>query len=110
MLNPFARVPVCGTIATYNATEPPAGPDRVPALERAVLVKRLTLRGFIVWDFKALLPDFQRDMGAWVRDGRLRYREDIRDGLDNAPKAMIALLQGGNFGKMLIRVSPDPTR
>ena len=110
LLNPFARVPICGTIATYNATEPPAGPNGVPALERAVLVKRLTLRGFIVWDFKERVGDFRRDMSAWVRDGKVRYREDIREGIENAPKAMIGLLQGGNFGKMLIRVSPDPTR
>ncbi len=107
LLNDFARVPVCGLIAWYNATEPPPGPDRTPMLLRQILTKRLTLRGFIVRDFAP--GDFQTEVGGWIRDGRLRYREDVRDGLENAPAAFIGLLDGENFGKLLIRVGPDPT-
>ncbi len=107
LLNPFARVPVCGLIAQYNATALPTGPDRVPQLMRAVLTKRLTLRGFIVSDFAAREADFRRDVSAWVRDGRIKYREDIVDGLENAPRALIGLLRGENFGKVVVRVAPD---
>jgi NADPH-dependent curcumin reductase CurA len=108
LLNDFARVLVCGLIAWYNATEPPPGPDRTPLLLRRTLARRLTVRGFIVWDFDP--GDFQHEVGAWIRDGRVRYREDIRDGLENAPAALIGLLEGENFGKLLVRVAPDPTR
>ncbi len=108
LLNPFARVPVCGLIAHYNATEPPPGPDRVPALLLATLVKRLTFRGFIVSDFAAQLPQFHKDMSGWLKEGRMKYREDVTDGLENAPRELIGLLRGENFGKKLIRVSPPP--
>jgi NADPH-dependent curcumin reductase len=109
LLNRFARIPVCGLIAWYNASEPPPGPDRTPLLFRSILTKRLTIRGFIVWDFNALEEKFRREVGQWVREGRLRYREDVRDGLEQAPQAFMGLLEGGNFGKLLIRVAPDPT-
>ena len=99
LLNDFARVPVCGLIAQYNAAAPVAGPDLV-----TVLRKRLTLRGFIVTDFAAKHADFQRDMGEWVRSGKVKYREDVVEGLENAPAAFLGLLQGRNFGKMLVRV------
>jgi NADPH-dependent curcumin reductase CurA len=111
LLNNFARVPVCGLIAHYNATDLlPSGPDRVPILLRAILVKRLTFRGFIVWDFAAQYPDFLRDMSRWLREGRVKYREDVTDGLESAPRELIGLLKGENFGKKFIRVGPDPTR
>ncbi len=109
LLNNFARVPVCGLIAHYNATELPAGPNRVPPLMHSILVKRLTFRGFIVWDFATQRPDFLKDVSGWLREGRLKYREDITDGLENAPRELIGLLKGENFGKKLIRVGPDPT-
>jgi NADPH-dependent curcumin reductase CurA len=107
LLNDFARVPVCGLIAWYNATGLPAGPDRTPMILRQILTRRLTLRGFIVRDFEA--GDFLAEVGGWLKDGRLRYREDVREGLENAPAALIGLLDGENFGKLLIRVGPDPT-
>jgi NADPH-dependent curcumin reductase CurA len=109
LLNRFARVPVCGLIAWYNATELPPGPDRMPLLFRSILTKRLTIRGFIVWDFSALEDKFRCEVGQWVREGRVRYREDVREGLENAPQAFMELLEGGNFGKLLVRVAPDPT-
>ncbi|MCC6778609.1 MAG: NADP-dependent oxidoreductase [Hyphomicrobiales bacterium] len=102
LLNDFARVPVCGLIAQYDATSEVPGPDLV-----SVLRKRLTLRGFIVTDFAAKQADFRRDVGEWVRTGRIKYREDIVDGLEQAPRALIGLLCGENFGKRLVRIAPD---
>jgi len=106
-LNPFARIPVCGLIAEYNS-----GPDAPPpkwanSIMRAILVKRLTFRGFIVWDFAEREADFRRDMAQWLREGRIRYREYVTEGLDNAPDAFMGLLKGKNFGKQLVRVGPD---
>lgn len=105
LLNDFARIPVCGLIAHYNEASLPAGPDRAPLLMRAILTKRLTLRGFIVWDFAAQAADFERDVGSWLRQGKLKYREDVVDGLERAPEAFIGLLKGRNFGKLLVRVA-----
>jgi NADPH-dependent curcumin reductase len=100
LLNDFARIPVCGLIAQYNAATPMPGPDMF-----SVLRKRLLLRGFIVSDFAAKQGDFLRDVGEWVRSGRLKYREDVVDGLEQAPAAFLGLLQGKNFGKLLVRVA-----
>jgi NADPH-dependent curcumin reductase len=105
LLNFFARVPVCGLIAQYNATELPARPNRVPQVLRATLTKRLTIRGFIVWDFAHLQDDFLREVAGWIGSGRIKYREDIVEGLNSAPQAFIGLLKGRNFGKLLVRVS-----
>ena len=105
LLNAFARIPVCGLIAQYNATELPPGPNRLPLLMRNVLTKRLLIRGFIVTDFAARFEDFIRDVSQWVREGRIKYREDIVEGLDNAPATFIGLLKGKNFGKQLVRVA-----
>jgi hypothetical protein len=105
LLNNFARIPVCGLIAHYNATELPPAPDRVPLLMRNILIKRLTFRGFIVLDFGSQFREFIADMSGWLREGRVKYREDITDGLENAPRELIGLLRGENFGKKLIRVS-----
>ena len=105
LLNDFARVPVCGIVSHYNDTELPAGPDRTPQLMGAVLRKRLTLRGFIVWDFASQARDFTREMGGWIKDGRIRYREDVVEGLENAPEAFMGLLKGRNVGKLLVKVS-----
>jgi NADPH-dependent curcumin reductase CurA len=77
---------------------------------QSILVKRLTFRGFIVWDFGKQFPEFLADMSGWLREGRVKYREDITDGLENAPRELIGLLKGENFGKKILRVSPDSTR
>ncbi len=105
LLNPFARVPVCGTIATYNDTAPPPGPDKSPALMRSVLVKSLTLRGFIVSEFAADAPEFRAQMAQWLAGGAVRYREDVSHGLDRMVPAFVDMLAGRNFGKTLIRVA-----
>jgi NADPH-dependent curcumin reductase CurA len=107
LLNPFARVPVCGLVANYDMTELPPGPDRTPQLMRAVLTKRLRIQGFIVWDFAAQEQEFLREAAAWLKEGKIRYREDVTEGLENAPKAFLAMLKGGNFGKTLVKVGVD---
>ena len=109
LFNRFARMPVCGLIAQYNATEPPPGPNRIPQLMRAVLTDRLSIRGFIVWDFADQEDEFRDTVSGWLRDGRIKYREDIIDGLENAPRAFQGLLQGKNFGKQIIRVVGEAT-
>ncbi|WJR75415.1 NADP-dependent oxidoreductase [Bradyrhizobium sp. NP1] len=106
LLNPFARVPVCGLIAHYNDTEAKP-PPWAGVLMRNVLTKRLTIRGFIVSDFAARHADFLRDMSSWVREGKVKYREFVTEGLENAPSAFMGLLKGANFGKQLVRVGPD---
>lgn len=110
LLNDFSRIPVCGLIAHYNDTALPPGPDQLPRLMRAVLTHRVMIRGFIQFDFAPRFPDFLRDMGKWVRTGKVKYREDIVEGLENAVSAFQGLLTGRNRGKLLVRVSPDPTR
>ena len=112
LLNPFARVPVCGLIAQYNARpgDPPSGPAAITDLMRASLTKRLLIRGFIVYDFEDEAGAFRADVGRWVRSGELRYREDLVEGIENAPSAFLGLLEGRNFGKLLVRVAPDRTR
>jgi len=110
-MNLYGRVPVCGLVADYNATGAPEGPDRLPGFMKLVLTKSLSVRGFIQGEFtKSHGRDFVRDMSRWVADGSVRYREDVVDGLDSAPEAFRGLLTGKNFGKLLVRVSPDPTQ
>jgi hypothetical protein len=105
LLNTYARIPVSGLIAQYNGVGPGDGTDRLPATMREILSKSLTLRGFINFDFAGQYYDeFLRDVGAGIADGRIRYREDIVDGLDKAPEAFIGMLDGRNFGKLIVRV------
>ncbi|MEK1886023.1 MAG: NADP-dependent oxidoreductase [Phyllobacterium sp.] len=104
LLNTFARVPVCGLISQYNGATS-SQTDRLPRLMRSILVKSLTIRGFIYREFADQRPAFLREMSEWLRTGKVRYREDIVDGLANAPEAFMGLLKGRNFGKLLVRVS-----
>ena len=103
-VNPFARFAVCGLISQYNLTEP----ELAPRNERFVLVNRVRIQGFIVFDFAARYKEGLAQLTEWVRQGKLKYREDVVDGLERAPAALIGLLQGRNFGKMLVRVGPEP--
>ncbi|HUM17745.1 MAG TPA: NADP-dependent oxidoreductase [Candidatus Nitrosotalea sp.] len=105
LLNQNARIPLCGLISEYNATETTPGPNLRPLLFNRALVK-----GFIVSDHMSRLGDFLKDCGGWLREGRLKHREDIVVGLEKAPEAFIGLLQGKNFGKLLVRVGEDPTK
>jgi NADPH-dependent curcumin reductase len=106
LLSAFARIPVCGLIAHYNDTE--AKPPKWASwLMPAILTKRLTFRGFIISDFAARHSDFVRDMSQSVREGKVKYKEFVTEGLESAPGAFMGLLKGANFGKQLVRVGPD---
>ena len=108
-LNDFARIPVCGLIADYSTIfgkDTPA-PKWANSIMRAILVKRLNFRGFIVRDFAAMYPDFIREMPQWLREGKLKHREFVTEGIESAPDAFMGLLKGANFGKQLVRVAPD---
>ncbi|MEO8749296.1 MAG: NADP-dependent oxidoreductase [Allobranchiibius sp.] len=106
LLNPFARVPVCGLVAGYNATSLPEGPDRSAQLMGAILQKSLTLRGFIQNEFVAEhYKAFEQQMAAWIASGEVKYREDVIDGLTNAVDAFQGMLTGKNFGKVVVRVA-----
>lgn len=109
LLNVHARMTVCGLIAWYNLTAPLEGPDMTPALMRQILVKRLSINGIIIFDHYDRFRDFQRDVSGWIADGSLKYREDIVDGLENTIEAFQGLMTGRNFGKLIVRVSDDPT-
>ena len=92
-------------IADYNATELPPGPDRLRLLTRTVLTKRIKMQGFIIFDdYGDRNGEFFAQMSAWVAEGKIKFREDIVNGLENAPQAFIGLLEGKNFGKLVIRV------
>ncbi|HFO1400381.1 TPA: NADP-dependent oxidoreductase [Pseudomonas aeruginosa] len=104
LLNEFARVPVCGLISQYNASGQAAGPDHFPATMREVLSRSLTLRGFIVREFADQKPRFLDEVSTWIANGQIRYREDVVVGLSNAPAALIGLLEGRNFGKLVVAI------
>lgn len=99
-MNLHGRAAICGMIAQYNATEPPAAPRNLAL----VIGKRLTLRGFLVGDHGHVRPAFVQDVAGWLREGTLSYDETIVDGIENAPAAFLGLLRGENLGKMLVRV------
>ncbi len=107
LLNTGARIPVCGLIAHYNATGLPDGPDRMSLLMSTILIKRLTVQGFIIFeDYAPRYNEFATDMAQWLADGKIKYREQRLEGLPAAPQAFIGLLQGENFGKLVIQVNP----
>lgn len=105
LMNNFARIPVCGLISAFSTPQNPEDGIIPPTLMRSILVKRLMLRGFIVWDFKDQEHEFLSDMPAWIKSGKIKYKEDIVEGLENAPNAFVGLLKGQNFGKLLIKVN-----
>ena len=105
LLNNFARVPICGLIAHYNQTELPPGPDRISLLQGLILQRSLKIQGFIVSNYRDRIPAFIGDMSAWLAEGKIKYREDVVDGLENAPRAFLGLFTGANFGKLVVRVS-----
>ena len=107
-LNTYARVPVCGLVANYNLTELPEGPDRSGALMGNILTRSLNVRGFIQTEFvEKHHENFLSDMSGWVKEGKVRYREDIRPGLDKTPEYFNDLLAGRNFGKMVVAVGAE---
>ena len=104
-LNDFALVPLCGLISSYNEMQMNPGPDW-----RLLLIKRALVKGFIVSDHFTQMPEFWQEVPAAVKAGKIKYREDIVKGIENAPEAFMGLLKGKNFGKLLVQVSEDPTR
>jgi hypothetical protein len=105
LLNTNARIPLCGLISEYNATATASGPNLRP-----LLVQRALIKGFIVSDHNDRAPAFVQEVAPLVASGRIKFREDIVEGLTAAQQAFIGLLEGRNFGKLMVRVSPDPTR
>ena len=108
LLNNGARIPVCGFISHYNDGSANNGPDRRPQLLATVLQKRIRMQGFIILDHYATRYEaFRRDMQAWLAEGRIQLKEDMVDGLEQAPAALAGLLEGRNFGKLVVRVAAD---
>ncbi|SHO56914.1 NADP-dependent oxidoreductase [Vibrio quintilis] len=106
LLNTKARIPLCGLVSQYNATELPPGPDRLSQLMGMLLVKRIKVQGFIIFDdYGHRYPEFAQAMNEWVSQGKIHYREQIVAGLENAPEAFMGLLEGKNFGKLVIQVA-----
>ena len=99
-LNPFSRVPLCGLIADYNATNPRGIPDF-----RQFLFRRVKLQGFICSDTMEVWPEALGQLSTWAEDGSLKYRETVVEGIENAPKAFIGLFKGENFGKLVVKVA-----
>lgn len=100
-MRPFGRVALCGAISQYNATEPVPGPNNLTM----AIGLGLTLRGFIVSHYNDMRADFLRDMAGWIEDGRVRYRETVMHGLEQAPDAFMGLFTGANVGKMIVQLA-----
>jgi NADPH-dependent curcumin reductase CurA len=105
LLKVNARVPLCGLIAYSSLKGPPAGPDQAPVLLRQMLVKRLKVQGFIIFDHFDRYAEFVRDMSGWLAQGKLQYREEVLEGLELAPAGLIGMLRGDNFGKLIVKVA-----
>jgi len=98
--NPFSRIPICGQISDYNATERYGVRDLA-----AALWKRIKMQGFIISDHRDIWPEAQQQLAGWVRDGKIKYRESVTQGLENAPEAFIGLFKGENFGKVIVKLA-----
>ncbi len=110
LLNPRSRIPLCGLIAHYNDTESPQGRDRTAQVMATFLKRRVRVQGFIIFDdYGSRYGEFQKQMSEWFSAGKIKYVEDVVEGLDRAPAAFMGLLQGKNFGKLIVRVSADTT-
>ncbi|EGQ9231976.1 MULTISPECIES: NADP-dependent oxidoreductase [Vibrio] len=108
LLNTNARIPLCGLISQYNATELPEGTDHLPLLMGKLLTKRIKVQGFIIFDdYGHRYGEFAQDIKQWLAEGKIQYREHLVQGLDNAPEAFIGLLEGKNFGKLVVQIN-DP--
>ena len=103
VMNQNARIAVCGMISNYNAAKPMPGPNNM----FHIIGKRLTLKGFIISDHYDRLPQFFVDMSQWIAEGKIKWKETVFEGLENAPKAFIGLFDGQNFGKMLVKIGPE---
>lgn len=98
--NPFARISLCGMISQYNAITLPDGPRNI----MFVMGKSLRLEGFNIADYLDLMPEFQKEMSGWIHEGKVRWKETIEHGIENAPAAFLKLFKGENFGKMVVKL------
>lgn len=107
LLNAFARIPVCGVVSWYNLAGLPDGPDYGPAIMGTILRMKVKMQGFIIFDSfpKSTYKEFALDMQKWLKEGKVRYREQVVSGLENAPKALNDVLTGASFGKVVVKVS-----
>ena len=101
LMNVRGRISVCGQISQYNLTAPEQG----PRMMWYFISQRLTMRGFLVFDFEDQHAEALKQMAIWVNEGRIKYREDIWEGLENAPEAFIDMMRGGNVGKRVVKVA-----
>ena len=101
----YGRIVACGSISRYNDLEPAVGPRNL----FMDVTKRLRMQGYIISDHYERFPEFAAKAERWLRDGQLRYRETVIDGIENAPAALLGLLRGENIGKMLVQVGPGPS-
>jgi NADPH-dependent curcumin reductase CurA len=106
LLRVHGRVVCCGVVSQYDTATPAAGPRGVPGL---LVTKRLRMEGFLVSDFVTDWPRATAELGTWLASGELRALEEVIDGLEAAPSALVGLLRGDNVGKLMVRVGPDPT-
>ena len=106
LLNTGARIPVCGLVSRYNATKLPDGPDRLSVLMGTILVKRITMKGFIIFeDYGHRYNEFTKAMSDMLETGKIHYREQVVNGLESAPDSFIGMLEGENFGKLVVKVN-----
>ncbi len=103
-LNDFSRMPLCGLISSYNATEPVPGPYNFANL----LMRRTLVKGFIILDYFDRMPEGMQAMAGWLMEGKIKFETDIVDGFENAPASLNRLFTGKNLGKLAIRVSEEP--
>ena len=105
LLNTAARIPMCGVVSQYNATERPQGPDRLPAFMGTLIKKRISIKGFIIFeDYAAHYPEFYQQMSAWLDAGQIKYKEHVVVGLEHAVESFVGMLKGENFGKVVIQI------
>ena len=108
LLNVGARIPVCGLVSRYNATRLPDGPDRLSVLMGTILVKRIKVQGFIIFDdYGHRYDEFVQDMTEMLGTGKIHYREQLIEDLERAPEAFIGMLEGQNFGKLVIKINSE---
>lgn len=107
LLNPFARVPVCGVVAWYNLTGLPDGPDFGPMIMSTILRMKVKVQGFIIFDSFPIstYQEFVKDMTGWLAEGKVQYKEQVVDGIENAPQALNDVLLGNSFGKVVVKVA-----
>jgi NADPH-dependent curcumin reductase CurA len=103
LVNPFARIPLCGMISQYNLDPPDPGPRYLFSM----IGNRVLMQGFIISDHLSLYPEFLAEVGGWLKSGRIKRDETVVEGIENAPKAFLGLFAGDNVGKMIVRLAPE---